>query len=45
MITKQQVLEFLKNYDMENITIATVCSHSSLQIFDGAKNSGKKMSL
>lgn len=40
MITKQQVLEFLKNYDMENITIATVCSHSSLQIFDGARKEG-----
>ncbi len=40
MITKQQVLEFLKNYDLENITIATVCSHSSLQIFDGARKEG-----
>lgn len=40
MITKQQVLEFLKNYDLENITIATVCSHSSLQIFYGAKREG-----
>jgi 5-formaminoimidazole-4-carboxamide-1-(beta)-D-ribofuranosyl 5'-monophosphate synthetase len=40
MITKQQVLEFLKDYDPENITIATVCSHSSLQIFDGARKEG-----
>ncbi|HWR26162.1 MAG TPA: DUF1246 domain-containing protein, partial [Methanosarcina sp.] len=40
MITKQQILEFLKNYDKENITIATVCSHSSLQIFDGARKEG-----
>ncbi len=40
MITKQQVLEFLKNYDLENITLATVCSHSSLQIFDGARKEG-----
>ena len=40
MITKQQVLEFLKNYDLDNITIATVCSHSSLQIFDGARKEG-----
>ena len=42
MITKQQVLEFLKSYDLENITIATVCSHSSLQIFDGARKEGFK---
>ncbi|MDI9394880.1 MAG: formate--phosphoribosylaminoimidazolecarboxamide ligase [Euryarchaeota archaeon] len=42
MITKQQVLEFLKDYDSENITIATVCSHSSLQIFDGARKEGFK---
>lgn len=42
MITKQQVLEFLKNYDLKNITIATVCSHSSLQIFDGARKEGFK---
>jgi 5-formaminoimidazole-4-carboxamide-1-(beta)-D-ribofuranosyl 5'-monophosphate synthetase len=40
MISKQQVLEFLKNYDLENITLATVCSHSSLQIFDGARKEG-----
>ncbi len=40
MITKQQVLTLLKNYDLDNITIATVCSHSSLQIFDGARKEG-----
>jgi len=40
MITKQQVLEFLKNYDLENATIATFCSHSSLQIFEGARKEG-----
>ena len=40
MITKQQVLEFLKDYDLDNITIATICSHSSLQIFDGARKEG-----
>ena len=32
----------LKEYDKENITIATVCSHSSLQIFHGAKKEGFK---
>jgi 5-formaminoimidazole-4-carboxamide-1-(beta)-D-ribofuranosyl 5'-monophosphate synthetase len=40
MITKSQVLEILQNYDLENITIATICSHSSLQIFDGARKEG-----
>ncbi|MDD3041491.1 MAG: formate--phosphoribosylaminoimidazolecarboxamide ligase [Methanosarcinaceae archaeon] len=42
MITKEQVLGILKNYDLENLTIATVCSHSSLQIFDGARKEGFK---
>lgn len=32
----------LADYDKENITIATVCSHSSLQIFHGAKKEGFK---
>ncbi len=32
----------LEGYDKENITIATVCSHSSLQIFHGAKKEGFK---
>ena len=40
MITKQQVLEILQSYDLENVTIATICSHSSLQIFDGARKEG-----
>ena len=40
MITKTQIFEFLKKYDLKNITIATVCSHSSLQIFDGARKEG-----
>jgi 5-formaminoimidazole-4-carboxamide-1-(beta)-D-ribofuranosyl 5'-monophosphate synthetase len=40
MITKQQILEFLRSYDLKNITLATVCSHSSLQIFDGARKEG-----
>ena len=31
------IKELLKSYDKKNLTIATVCSHSSLQIFNGAK--------
>lgn len=34
--------DILANYDKNNLTIATVCSHSSLQIFDGAKKEGFK---
>jgi 5-formaminoimidazole-4-carboxamide-1-(beta)-D-ribofuranosyl 5'-monophosphate synthetase len=41
MITKK-ILELVENYNKENITIATVCSHSSLQIFKGAKDEGFK---
>ncbi len=32
----------LANYDKNNLTIVTVCSHSSLQIFNGAKKEGFK---
>ncbi len=34
--------ELLKNYDKKSLTIATVCSHSSLQIFNGARKEGFK---
>ena len=40
MISKQEVLDILKGYDKDNLAIATVCSHSSLQIFDGARKEG-----
>lgn len=42
MISKSEILEILKTYDMNNLTIATVCSHSSLQIFNGARKEGFK---
>ena len=32
----------LASYDKKNLTIATVCSHSSLQIFNGARKEGLK---
>ena len=32
----------LTKYDKKNLTICTVCSHSSLQIFNGAKKEGFK---
>ncbi len=42
MITKQEILDILEGYNKNNLTIATVCSHSSLQIFDGARKEGFK---
>jgi len=42
MVEKKEILKILDGYDLENIAIATVCSHSSLQIFDGARKEGFK---
>ena len=41
-MNKIDVKDMLATYDKKNITIATVCSHSSLQIFNGAKKEGFK---
>ncbi len=40
MVEKQEITEILEGFDKDNIAIATVCSHSSLQIFDGARKEG-----
>ncbi len=42
MIKKQEILDILEGYDTDALAIATVCSHSSLQIFDGARKEGFK---
>ena len=34
--------DMLASYDKNNLTVCTVCSHSSLQIFDGARKEGFK---
>jgi 5-formaminoimidazole-4-carboxamide-1-(beta)-D-ribofuranosyl 5'-monophosphate synthetase len=39
---KINISGILADYDTKNLTIATVCSHSSLQIFNGAKKEGFK---
>lgn len=39
---KIKICDILANYDKKKLTIATVCSHSSLQIFDGARKEGFK---
>lgn len=41
-MTKINIHDMLTSYDKKNLTIATVCSHSSLQIFNGAKKEGFK---
>ncbi len=40
MVSKSDISSILSGYDLDNITIATVCSHSSLQILAGARKEG-----
>ncbi|MBD3210462.1 DUF1297 domain-containing protein [Candidatus Micrarchaeota archaeon] len=40
MLAREKIEEILSNY--EDFSIATICSHSSLQIFKGAKDEGIK---
>jgi len=40
VVSKERVNRILDNYDRDNIVIATACSHTSLQIFDGARKEG-----
>lgn len=40
--SKEEILGILDSYDKDEMTITTVCSHSSLQIFDGARKEGFK---
>ena len=42
MVPKSRIDEILDGYDLEDLTIATLCSHSSLQIFHGARKMGFK---
>ncbi len=41
-MTEINISDMLANYDKKDITICTVCSHSSLQIFNGARKEGFK---
>lgn len=41
-MTEINIHGMLTNYDKKNLTIATVCSHSSLQLFNGARKEGFK---
>ena len=42
MVPKKRIDSILEGYDKDNLTIATLCSHSSLQIFHGARKLGFK---
>lgn len=42
MVPKKKIDAILDGYDPSEITIATLCSHSSLQIFHGARKMGFK---
>ncbi|RZB29280.1 MAG: 5-formaminoimidazole-4-carboxamide-1-(beta)-D-ribofuranosyl 5'-monophosphate synthetase [Candidatus Argoarchaeum ethanivorans] len=42
MIDLNRIAELIGDYDLSDVVIATVCSHSSLQIFDGARREGFK---
>ncbi len=42
MVQRKTISKILGSYDKENLTVATLCSHSSLQIFNGAKKEGFK---
>lgn len=41
-MTEININDMLTEYDKKDLTIATVCSHSSLQIFNGARKEGFK---
>ena len=40
MITRQKIDKIVSGYDLENLTIGTLGSHSALNIFKGAKEEG-----
>ena len=42
MVSRDRIKQILDSYDKSKITIATACSHSSLQIFHGARKEGFK---
>jgi len=42
MIEKNKIDEILKEYDLENISISAIASHSALDVFDGANEENFK---
>jgi len=42
MVAQEDITKWLDQYDRNDLVIATLCSHTSLQIFDGARKEGFK---
>ncbi len=42
MVSRDRINRIIEGYDKDNLVIATACSHTSLQIFDGARKEGFK---
>lgn len=40
MVSRERINKIVESYDKSKLTIATACSHTSLQIFDGARKEG-----
>lgn len=40
MVSKEKIQGILSDYKKDKFTIATLCSHTSLQVFDGARREG-----
>lgn len=40
MVPRRAILDILADYEREDIVVATLCSHTSLQIFHGARQEG-----
>ena len=40
MVSRDRINRILEGYDKDKLVIATACSHTSLQIFDGARKEG-----
>jgi 5-formaminoimidazole-4-carboxamide-1-(beta)-D-ribofuranosyl 5'-monophosphate synthetase len=42
MVSRDRINRIIDGYDKNNLVVATACSHTSLQIFDGARKEGFK---
>ena len=42
MISPQQIASIVNQYNLKNVTIGTIGSHSALEIMDGAKDENMK---
>lgn len=42
MVSRDRINRIIDGYDKDNLVVATACSHTSLQLFDGARKEGFK---